>query len=139
MILAFLDLTKVQFHRLSDRNKGLRLTQKKTPPPTTTKKVLAGMHRQFPRFGDSDDKKNTMNTFIKAGPGRCEEGEGGGFLNKSGPGGRVSPWLDARATPLFGGGGGKGEFPQTLQNSSICEINLWPLLASYKLLVLLSV
>ena len=38
-----------------------------------------------------------------------------------------------------GGGGGGGEAPQTLQNSSTCKINLWPLVASYKCLVVLFV
>ena len=67
---------------------------------------------------------------VRAGPGRCEEG---GFLSGRGARGSVSPWKGVGATPLLG-----GEDPQTLQNSSICKINVWPLLA-YKFLVLLFV
>ena len=58
----------------------------------------------------------------------------GGFLNKSGSRGHGSLWLGAGATPLL-----RDEATQTLENSSICEMNLWPLLTSYKSLVLLFV
>ena len=48
-----------------------------------------------------------MNTTVnyRDGPGRCEEG-GGGFQNRPGSRGRVSPWLDVGAMPLLGEGGG---------------------------------
>ena len=58
----------------------------------------------------------------------------GGFLNRPGSRGRVSPWLGVGETPLMG-----GEAPETLQNSSICKITLWPLMASCNFLVLLFV
>ena len=60
----------------------------------------------------------------------CWEMGGGGFLNRQGSRGRVSPWLGVGQCPCWGGRGRKP--PKTLQNSSICNINLWPVLACYQ-------
>ena len=56
-----------------------------------------------------------------------------GVPEQAGAQGLRRPLIGCRDNDPVGGWGGN---PQTLQNSSICNINLWPLLASHKLVTI---